>query len=81
MRDFKAANDGTGTISSTVKTHFLRTMLHGEALIELYVLTGQVGSTTNGHVKLIKESLLRYFPPMDALTNQKRARRRAIREP
>ena len=63
MKDFKTATDGKGSMSTTGKIHFLRNMLHGEALREFNVFAGQVGSMTNMHLKLIKEGLLGYFPP------------------
>ena len=56
-------------------------MLRGEALIEFYVLSGQVGSTTNGNLKLIKEGLLGSFLPINALNKQKRAMRCAMQKP
>ena len=70
MKDFKTATDGTGTMSATVKTNFLRTMLRGEALREFNALAYQVGSTTKDHLKLIKEVLHRYFSPSTYLTSR-----------
>ena len=70
MKDFKTATDGTGTMSATVKTNFLRTMLRGEALREFNALAYQVGSTTKDHLKLIKEVLHRYFFPSTYLTSR-----------
>ena len=81
MNDLKTATDGTGTTSATRKIHFLRTMLRGEALREFDVLAGQVGSMTNGHIKLIKEGLIGYFPPINTLTKQKRAIRHTMWKP
>ena len=40
-----------------------------------------MGNTTNGHLKLIKEGLLSYLPPLNALKKQKSAMRRAMRKP
>ena len=57
-KDFKNATDGTGTTSATGRIQFLRTMLRGEALREFDVISSQVGITTNGNLKLIKEGLL-----------------------
>ena len=54
MKDFKIVTDRTGTTSATKNIHFLRTMLREEALREFYVLSVQVGITTNRHRKLIK---------------------------
>ena len=58
MKEFKTTTDRTGTSSATRKTHFLRTMLRGEALRESEFLAGQVVSTTNRYLKLIKEGLI-----------------------
>ena len=46
MKDFKTATDGTGTPSATGIVHFPHNMLRGEALRELKILVGQIGSTT-----------------------------------
>ena len=81
MKEFKTATDGAGITSATRKPHFLRTMLHGEALKRFNFLAGQVGSTTNGYLNLIKEILLGYFPPINTLTKQKLAIRRAMQKP
>ena len=56
-------------------------MIRGEALSKLDVITSQVGSTTNRHLIHIKGGLLIYFPPLNALNNQKRAMRRVMRKP
>ena len=58
MKYFKTTTDGTGTTYATVKIQFLRIMLYYDAPRELDVLASQVGSTTNGHIKLIKDGLL-----------------------
>ena len=80
MKYFKTATDGTETTSTTRKIQFLLTMLCGEALREFDVLKSKFGSTTNVHIKLIKEGLLGYPPPINALNKQKRAMRRAIQK-
>ena len=54
IKDFKTETDWTGTTSTARKIQFLRAMLCGEDLREFYILASQVGSTTNGHLKLIK---------------------------
>ena len=81
MKYSKTASEWTGTISAYKKTCFICTMLRGEALREFDVLAGQVGSMTNGHLKLIKEGLLRYFPPINALTKQECVMRHAMKKP
>ena len=63
------------------KNQFLRTMLCWEALREFNVITSQVGSTTNGYLKLIKEGFLSYFSTINVLNNQKCAMRPAMRKP
>ena len=59
MKEFKITSDCKGTMSATVKIHFLCTILIGGTLREFDNLAGQVGSTTNGNLKFIKEGLLR----------------------
>ena len=61
-KEFKTDVDGTGTTFVTGKIQFLRTMLRGEALREFDVITGQVGSTNNTHLKT-KECLFSSFFP------------------
>ena len=56
-KGFKTAVDGTGTTSATGKFQFLRIMLRREALREFDVISGQVESTNNTHLKKIKDSL------------------------
>ena len=73
IKDFKPATDGTVTMSATVKIQFVHTMLCREAIREFDILVGQVRITTNGNLNLIKESLLRYFLPINALNKPKRA--------
>ena len=81
MKDFDNATDGTGTTSATRKVHLLLTILCGEVIREFGVLASQVGSTANNHLKLLKEILLGYFPPINALNKQKRAMRSAMPKP
>ena len=80
VKDFKTATDVTGTMSTTGKIQFLGTILRREALGEFDVLAGQVGSTTNGDFKLIKEVLPSFFF-INALNKQNCAIRRATRKP
>ena len=80
MKEFKTATNGTGTTSATGKSHFLRTVLHGKSLIELYVLAGQVSSMTNGHLRLINEGLIGHFHPINALNKQKFVMRRSMQK-
>ena len=81
MKDFKTATGGTGTTSATRKIQFLCTMLRREALREFNVLSSQVGSTTNGNIKLIKEGLIGYFSPINEINNHKCAMRHAMGKP
>ena len=55
-------------------------MLHGEALIYFNELASHKSGTTNSHLKHIKEGLLGYIFPINALYKQKRAVRRAMRK-
>ena len=81
MKEFKTGIDRTRTTSAPGKIKFLLTMLCGEALRELDFIANQVGNTTNAHLKQIKEVLLRYFFPINALNKKKRAMRRAMTKP
>ena len=60
--------------------NYLRTLLCGSSLREFDELELQ-GNTTNNHLKLITKGLLDYFSPMNGLSKQKRAVRRAMRKP
>ena len=81
MKDFKTGIDGTGTNSASGEIQFLCTLFCGEALREFDFITNQVGNTTNLHLRQIKEGLLRYLFPINALNNKKRAMRRAMTKP
>ena len=63
------------------KIQFLRIMLRRETIRELKVLSIQVWSTTNGHIKLIKDGFLEYFLPIKSPNKLKRAMRCAMRKP
>ena len=78
MKDFRIATDGKGTTSATRKIQFLHTTLRREALREFDAIASQVGITTNGHLKSIKEGLLSYFYPTNALNKKKYSTRRAM---
>ena len=71
MKDFNTTTDRTCTTPA---------MLCGEALRQFEVLAGQVGSTTNGNLKLTKEGLLRYFLPFITVNKQTHAMRHAMRK-
>ena len=73
MKDSKTATDRTGTTFTTRKIQFLHTILRGESLREFDVLERQVGSKTNGNLKLIKEGLLGYFTPPSTYSTSRNA--------
>ena len=81
MKDFNTATDRTGTTSDNGKIQFLRTMLRGEALREFDVITSQVGSTTNGYIKLIKEVANLLSPPQRAQKTETRHEARNEKTP
>ena len=81
MKELDTTTDGKGTTPATGKIKFLHTMLQGEALREFDVIASQVGSTTNGHLKLIKECLISYFACINELNKQKCTMRHAMRKP
>ena len=56
-------------------------MLRGEALREFDKLANHNAGTNNTHLKFIQETLLKYFPLMNALFKQKRAMQKAMRKP
>ena len=56
-------------------------MLHVQALREFDKLQSQYGGANNNHLKLIQEGLLEYLFPINALSKQKNAMRRAMRKP
>ena len=81
MKYFKTGTDVIETTYSPGNIQFLRTMLRREDLREFDVIASKVGSTTNGHLKHIKEGLLSYFFPINPLNKKKRAMGRAMRKP
>ena len=70
MKYFKTATDGMGTTSAPGNIQFLRTMLRMCALKEFDCIAIQFGSTTNGHLKHIKEGLISYPPLPSQLAQQ-----------
>ena len=62
LKNSKTAINGTGTMSVSGISYYLRTMLHGEALREFDESASQNSGTTNYHLKFIQEGLLG-FPP------------------
>ena len=81
MKDFRITTDGTGTTPANRKIQFLHTTLHREDLREFDAIASQVGITTNGHLKSIKEGLLSYFFPINELNKHKCTMRRVMRKP
>ena len=78
MKNFKRAVEETGTTTAAGKMHYLHTLLHGEAIWEFYELASHNSGTNNSRLKLIREGLLGYFPPINALSKKKRVMRCAV---
>ena len=57
-KDFKTKIYGIGTTSDTRKPHYLRAILRGEDLRELYDLASHVVGMKKSHLNFIKEELL-----------------------
>ena len=68
MKNFKTAIEGTGTMYAPGRINYLRTMLGGEYLQEIYELLSLVSGTTNACLKFIKKVLLGYLPSFNALS-------------
>ena len=81
MKNVKRSVDDTGTTTRVGKINYPRTMLHGEAIRDFDELSCQDAGTKNTHLKFIQEVLVGYFFPINALSKQKRAMRRAMRKP
>ena len=81
MKNFKAEIEGTGTATATGRINCLPTLIRGEVLREFEELEIQVSSMTNKHLNFIKEDLLEYLLPINALSKQKRVMCCAIRKP
>ena len=62
------------------RTDYLSTLLRGEFLREFEKLASQNAGTTSAHLNFIQEVLLGFFL-INALSNQKREIRRAMRKP
>ena len=78
LNNFKIEIDGTGTTSPSGRITCLRNMLCGQALRDFDELISQNNGLTKNHLKIITEVLLGYFFPINALSKQKHATRRAI---
>ena len=81
MKNFRIAVDGTGTTTAAGEIKYLRNILCGKSLQEFYELASHNSGTNNAHLKFIQEGLLDYFLPVNSLSKQKRAMRRAIHKP
>ena len=82
LRNFKIAIDRTSMTMPTGRINYLCTMLREKSLREFDEISLQE-NTTNNHLKHTTEGLIEYpHPPSpSALSNQKRAMRRAMRKP
>ena len=80
LKNFKITIDGTGTSTLSGRISYLHTILRGQRLREFDKLQSHYGGPTNNHLNLIQEVLLEYFFPINSLSNQKRAIRRAMRK-
>ena len=80
LRNFNIATDGTGTTTPYSWINYLRAMLRGQALRGFDKLQSQYVDATDNHLKLIQEGLLEYIFPIDKLSKQKYAMRRAMRK-
>ena len=81
LKNFRIAIYGTGTTSPLGKINYLHTMLSGEALREFNGLPSQNSGTENSNLNHIKEGLLGYLAPINALSNKNRVMRCAMGKP
>ena len=80
VRYFQMTLEASGTLSAGAKTQYLCALVHIETLCQLDTLSIEVGSMTSEHLKLIILVLVTYFPPVNAMSKQKRAMRRGMRK-
>ena len=73
--------EASGTIDYAEKIHYIHTLLRGEALQKLEMLSAEVGITATEKLSLIILVLGEYFSPVNALPKKKRAMRRGMRNP
>ena len=81
VRKFQMALEDSGSPYDRTKIHYLFTLLHGEAIRQIYTLCVEVGSTTTTHLKHIILGLSTYFTPIHSLSRKKCTMRRRTRNP
>ena len=81
LKSFRIAVNGTWTTSVSGSIEYLRTVLHGEAIIYFDELASQNNGMANAYLKHIMEGLLGYFPPINSPSKKKRTMRRAMSKP
>ena len=73
--------EASGTLVDSTNIHYLYTLVRGEALRPFGILSAKAGSINSEHLKSIILGLGKAFPPVNALSKQKRTMRRGIQNP
>ena len=72
--------EAPGTLAAGANIQYLRTLLHGKALLQLDTFSFEVGSNTTEHLSLIILVLVTYFPLVNVLSKKKRVMHRVMRK-
>ena len=78
IRNFNMTIEASGTLVDSTNIHYLYTLVRGEALRPFGILSAKAGSINSEHLKSIILGLGKAFPPVNALSKQKRTMRRGI---
>ena len=81
VQNFQMMLEASGGLSDSAKIQYLSTLLRGEALRQLDMLSIEVGSTITTHFNSIILGLSTYYFPINALSEQKRVVRHGMRKP
>ena len=72
ISNFQRTLKASGTLTSSAKIQYLRTMVYDKSLSHLYMLSADLEITTSEHSKFIILGLGTYFFPINSLSRQKR---------
>ena len=70
----------SGTLEAGAKSQYLRTLVLGEALCQLYLLYADVAGIETPNYDYIIRGLAQYYRPVNSLSKQKRAMRRGMKK-
>ena len=80
ISNFKMTLAATGKLEIDTKIQYLRTLVHGEALRQFYLLSDDIENTETLNLDYYIKGLALYFFPVNLLSKQKRAIRHRMKK-